>query len=298
VTVSHPDTGADGTNVPTKLTLTFTLPTDVDFSDISGCDLPKGFDPSTDTFSTCTITTPFPFDQAKNKFALEVSAVLTVARHLDKPTPATCPTADLGDVTVRVTSDKGDDAPGQPVRLTVDPYADIDVTATAPANANRGDTIQVVGTIKNLGPCPAPNVRIDPETSSAAGVTLLSFASISGACTQTVKVGSGFTLTPTPGKDGSCVIASLAPGATATITKTYTVDNVSVQNADQTLRTSGYQLVSSGSHGVSDPNSANDVADTATVVPSSSGGCSSGGAVGPLALLGLMLVFSRKRRTA
>ena len=103
------------------------------------------------------------------------------------------------------------------------------------------------------------------EASSAAGVSLLTFASVSGACTQTVKVGSGFTLTPTPGADGSCVIASLAPGATATITKTYTVDPVSVQNANQTLRTSGYKLVSSGSHGVSDPNPDNDVADTATV---------------------------------
>ena len=300
VTVSHADTGADGTNVPTKLTLTFTLPTDVDFSAVSGCDLPKGFDPSTDTFSTCTITTPFPFDQVKNKFALEVSAVLTVARHLDKPTPATCPTADLGDVTVQVTSDKGDtNVPATaPVHLTVDPYADIDVTATAPANANRGDTISVVGTIKNLGPCVAPNVRIDPQTSSAAGVSLLTFASISGACTQTVKVGKGFSLTPTPGQDGSCVIASLAPGASATITKAYTVDNVSVQNQDETLRTSGYQLVSSGSHGISDPNPDNDVAGTATVVPNSSGGCSTGGAIGPMALLGLMLVLSRKRRTA
>src|SRR5437763_11090658 len=133
VTVSHADTGADGSNIPTKLTLTFTLPADVDFSAVSGCDLPKGFDPDKDTFSTCTISTPFPFDQEKNKFALEVSAVLTVTRHLDKPTPATCPTADLGDVTVQVTSDKGDNAPGQPVTLTVDPYADIDVTATAPA---------------------------------------------------------------------------------------------------------------------------------------------------------------------
>jgi uncharacterized protein (TIGR03382 family) len=90
------------------------------------------------------------------------------------------------------------------------------------------------------------------------------------------------------------VIGSLAPGASATITKTYTVDNVNVDGQTETMRTSGYANAGADQ---ADPNSGNDVAGTATLVPNS-GGCSTGGAIGPMALLGLMLVLSRKRRTA
>jgi uncharacterized protein (TIGR03382 family) len=200
-------------------------------------------------------------------------------------------------VTVQATTDVGDDVTASPaVTLGVKPYADIDVTATAPANANPGATISVVGTIKNLGPCDATAVQIDPQTSSASGVNLLTFASISGACTVTVSVNPKTGVqTPTPGEDGSCVINSLTPGASATITKTYTVDAANVDGQTETMRTSGYANAGADQ---ADPVGGNDVGGTATLVPSSSGGCSTGGAIGPMALLGLMLVLSRKRRTA
>jgi hypothetical protein len=278
VTRSNPDETRPGT-----LTLAFTLPSAVDFVEFSGCTEVKSA-----TTPTCTITDPFAFDQTANNgvgaFGTEVSATITVSRHFDE-TATTCDTTDLGVVTVHATTDAGDaaDQSGSAVTLGADPYADIAVTATAPANANRGDTISLTGTVKNLGPCPATNLEIDPESADAAGVNLLTFQSISGGCTATSTT-----------KDAPCMIASLAPGATVNITKTYKVDDVSVQNSNQTQRTSG--LAYAGSD-VADPNSSNDVADTATVVPSDSGGCSTGGAVGPIALLGLMF-FLRKRRTA
>ena len=281
---------------PGMLTLNFTLPSGVDFVSVAGCTLPSGFDPSTDQ-PTCTITDPFAF--VNNAFPTSKKATITVARHFDPsaPVPTSCPTASLGDVTVKATTDVGDDVTAAPaVTLGVKPYADIGVTATAPATANLGATISVVGTIKNLGPCDATKVRIDPQTSSASGVNLLTFASISGACTVTVSVNPTTGVqTPTPGKDGSCVIGSLAPGASATITKTYTVDSVNVDGQNETMRPSGYANAGADQ---ADPSGGNNVANTATIVPSSGGGCSTGGAIGPMALLGLMLVLSRKRRTA
>jgi len=296
ITVTVSRTSPDETR-PGMLTLNFTLPSGVDFVSVTGCTLPSGFDPSTKT-PTCTIKDPFAFSSTKNAFGTSVKATITVARHFDPaaPVPTSCPTASLGDVTVQATTDVGDDVTAAPaVTLGVKPYADIDVTATAPATASLGATISVVGTIKNLGPCDATTVQIDPQASSATGVTLLTFASISGACTVTVSVNpTTGAQTPTPGKDGSCVIDSLAPGASATITKTYTVDNVNVDGQTETMRTSGY---ASGGADQADPKSGNDVAGTATLVPNS-GGCSTGGAIGPMALLGLMLVLSRKRRTA
>jgi len=297
ITVTVSRTSPDETR-PGLLTLKFTLPSGVDFVSVVGCTLPDKFDPSK-TQPTCTIKDPFAFSSTKNAFGTSVKPTITVARHFDPaaPVPTSCPTASLGDVTVEAITDVGDDVIAAPaVTLGVKPYADIDVTATAPATANLGATISVVGTIKNLGPCDATTVQIDPQTSSAAGVSLLTFASISGACTVTVSVDPDTgAQTPTPGQDGSCVINSLAPGASATITKTYTVDNVNVNGQDETMRTSGYANAGADQ---ADPNSDNDVAGTATLVPNSSGGCSTGGAIGPMALLGLMLVLSRKRRTA
>ena len=280
---------------PGLLTLNFTLPSGVDFASVSGCTLPTGFDPSV-AQPTCTIADPFAFvgTPAPGAFGKSVKATITVARHFSAsaPVPTSCPTANLGDVTVQATTDVGDDVTAAPaVTLGVKPYADIDVTATAPATANQGDTISVVGTIKNLGPCDATTVQIDPETIDAAGITLLTFKSISGACTGTVDSNTG---APTPGKDGSCIIASLPAGASVTITKTYTVDIVSA-GGPQTMRTSGYANAGADQ---ADPNGGNDVADTTTYVQQDSGSCSTGGAVGPMALLGLMLMFSRKRRTA
>ena len=295
ITVTVSRTNPDETR-PGMLTLNFTLPSGVDFVSVAGCTLPGGFDPST-TQPTCTITDPFAF--VNNAFGTSKKATITVARHFDPsaPVPTSCPTASLGDVTVQATTDVGDDVTAAPaVTLGVKPYADIDVTATAPATANLGATISVVGTIKNLGPCDASTVQIDPHASSPSGVTLLTFASISGACTVTVSVNPTTGVqTPTPGKDGSCVIGSLAPGASATITKTYTVDSVNVDGQNETMRTSGY---ANGGADQADPIGGNDVANTATIVPNSSGGCSTGGVIGPMALLGLMLVLSRKRRTA
>jgi uncharacterized protein DUF11 len=297
ITVTVSRTSPDQTR-PGLLTLNFTLPAGVDFVSVTGCTLPKGFDPSA-AQPTCTVNDPFAFSTTKNAFGTSLKATIAVARHFDSsaPVPTSCPTANLGDVTVEAVTDVGDDVIAAPaVTIGVKPYADIDVTATAPATANLGATIPVVGTIKNLGPCDATTVQIDPQTSSAAGVSLLTFASISGACTVTVSVNpTTGAQTPTPGKDGSCVIADLAPGASATITKTYTVNNVNVNGQDQTMRTSGY---ASAGADQADPNSDNDVGGTATLVPNSSGGCSTGGAIGPMALLGLMLVLSRKRRTA
>jgi hypothetical protein len=292
ITVTVSRTNPDQTR-PGLLTLNFTLPSGVDFASVTGCTLPAHFDPSTST-PTCTITDPFAFSATDNAFGIKVKATITVARHFDPsaPVPTSCPTASLGDVTVQATTDVGDNVTAAPaVTLGVKPYVDIDVTATAPATANQGDTISVVGTIKNLGPCDATTVQIDRETSDSAGVTLLTFKSISGACTETVDPNTG---APTPGKDGSCIIASLPAGASVTITKTYTVDNVSAAGP-QTMRTSGY---ASAGPDQADPNGGNDVADTTTYVQQSNGGCSTGGAVGPMALLGLMLMFSRKRRTA
>jgi Domain of unknown function DUF11 len=291
VTRSNPDETRPG-----LLTLKFTLPSGVDFVSVTNCTLPDNFDPTTST-PTCTISDPFKFTATPppGAFGTNVKATITVRRHFDPaaPVPTSCPTASLGVVTVQATTDVGDNLTASPaVTLNVKPYADIDVTATAPATANRGDTISVVGTIKNHGPCDATNVEIDPESSNAAGVTLLTFKSISGACTVTVDANTG---APTPGKDGSCIIASLPVGASTTITKTYTVDNTNVNGQTQTTRTSGY---ANGGADQADPVAGNDVGDTTTVVPNDSGGCNSGGAVGPVALLGLMLAFSRKRRTA
>jgi hypothetical protein len=285
--------------------LNFTLPSGVDFVSVSGCTLPDGFDPAK-AQPTCTKAIPFAFDATKNTFATSFKATITVARSFDPSAdvPATCPSGNIGDVTVEAKTSDGDDlatpADSPAVTLTMKPYADIEVTATAPATANVGDTISVVGTVKNNGPCNAPVVQIDPETANAAGVTLLSFTGISGACTQTVKVSSSTgAQTPTPGKDGSCVISNLAAGQSATITKTYHVDSVGLKGQTETMRTSGYAHNAANVLAVADPVDSNDVADTSTIVPQDSGsGCSTGGAVGPMALLGLMLVLSRKRRTA
>src|SRR6266849_3484805 len=178
---SNPDEVRPGT-----LTLNFTLPSGVDFvsvtsSAVGGCTLPKGFDPSK-AQPTCTIKDPFAFvaTPAPGVFGTKVTATITVARDFDPtaPVPTSCPTADLGNVTVQATTDVGDNVTATPaVTLQVNPYADIDVTSTAPA------TISVDGTIKSLGPCAAPTVQVSPETSDGAGVSVLSFASISGACT-------------------------------------------------------------------------------------------------------------------
>jgi len=156
------------------LTLNFTLPSDVDFVSVSGCTLPPSSTRSRRR-RPAPSRTRFPFSH-KQHVRTSVKSTITVARHFDPdaPVPTSCPTASLGDVTVQATTDVGDDVTASPaVTLGVKPYADIDVTATAPAQRQPGR--------HHLGPrhhqnsararTPRPS-RSTLETSSASGVNL------------------------------------------------------------------------------------------------------------------------------
>jgi hypothetical protein len=283
VTVARPEITQDR---PKTLTLSFSIPNDTDFGSISGCDLPKDFDSAkaVNPF-VCTMTDPFPYDAKADTFGNTVEASIVVARKVPKTIPSACPTGALGDVTLNVTSDTTDpDTTNNSgsVALTYNPYADLKVTASAPASANVDENIEIVGSVTNEGPCEAPKVIVrsecnDPKAGCADpyGTSFLTFKSGTGSCASLTE-------------DGPCMITSLAVGASTTFSKLYTVDKIEAKNINATVRASGFEA----SSGIADANNANDAVSTFTTVAQSSSGCSSAGSAGPGALLGLALALS------
>ncbi len=202
---------------------------------------------------------------------------------------AFCPSevagAVLGPVTPTVTVTAGTVTQAPPAPTTVSKYADLSADLQGPPSASQGQVVTFDATITNNGPCPSVNVLVDTTVGSG-----LVFQSATGACTS----------------DDTCSLGTMAPGQTASFTKTYRV--ATLQSSLTTSNNPNNITVHSGDSsdptnvipGTDDPDSSNDSPATTTLVQSSTGGCSSGGSAVPwvtavLALLGLAL---RRRRIA
>jgi hypothetical protein len=291
VTVTQAQAGAQQVE---SLTLSFAIPEDASFADVLGCEYSEDLS-SAKSPLVCTISNPFPFIANDGVFRNSVKAGVVVARKKSKTVPAECPSGALGNVTVEVTSDLSAEVTytSRSVPLTKAPYADLKVEASAPGTADVGETIEVKGSVVNLGPCEAPNVIVRTECSAdpyagcanqQIGLNYLTFQSGTGVCG---------TLT----EDKPCKAGKLAVGASATFSKLFIVDKVDLKETEETIRVSGFMAESD----FGDPNAGNDASDTVTVVAQSSSGCSTVGGAAPGGLLGLALATSllrkRTRRT-
>jgi MYXO-CTERM domain-containing protein len=162
---------------------------------------------------------------------------------------------------------------------TIGGWADLGIEMTAPAKAGVGDTIDVNLKVTNNGPCTATDVAADDEQ----GLTALSleFISADGDCTVD------------PLAD-TCSWPTLAPGEFKQWTLHYKVLPLAtglMQNGEPVTVT-----VFSTADAAFDYNSANDVAQTNTIVSRSVSGCSTGDMGGALSLLALALPFLKRRR--
>lgn len=127
---------------------------------------------------------------------------------------------------------------GGQVSLTLKP-ADLGITKTAPAVADRGDVFTYSMKVTNSGPNPATGVKVTDTL--PAGMTFVSASASQGTCTGTATV--------------TCALGDMASGVTATvdIKATATI-------AAQVTNTAKVES------GVPDPNAANDTASASTNV--------------------------------
>jgi len=315
---------SDAQDRPTVMTLEYTIPTDSTISSFLGCDTiscqtnsdcltgnlcSSGTctpDPTQYTFD-CQITNPYPYQASNDTFGTSVEASILVSRNTPTDAsgnliiPASCPTGTFGDVTVAVSSDATDLNPDNTasVSLVYNPWADVGVTATAPATASQGSTVEIDGTVSNLGPCLATNVVVSPQSNDPYGDMELTFKSANGALASCVQFdGSTAPLT----SDENCNVGNLAVGQNLTFAKFYSVDSVNVPQS-YTLRMSGYSVAAYTVYTATvqdpeaDPNQANNTANVTIQVSQSSSGCNTADGASFLPLLGVALFWlSRKLR--
>ena len=221
---------------------------------------------------TGTSPPPFPCTWTGSPIAAGKDATITIAATYPAPDPlapatATCPT---GADAVTVTSSVTVSNPKQDTTALTDPtasndtasvsshlrpWADLEVVSVdGPANANQGQTITYSATVKNNGPCLAPNVRF---TFGPDGT--LSYVSSTTGCTS----------------NGRCELGDLAKGDTKTVSADYSVTTWPKEVFKAAVSMTGDVVsrnVSTATNPVAtdDPNSDNDSGSTSATVDLSS----------------------------
>jgi uncharacterized repeat protein (TIGR01451 family) len=126
---------------------------------------------------------------------------------------------------------------------------DMAITMSGPATVNSGGNATYKLTVTNLGPNFAPQVTVSDQM-PASGAFFVSAVTSQGACAAPA-TGTGGVL--------SCVLSSMLPGASATIT-------VTLNETSTTTNTASVEAFNQGGLALADPNAANNSASATTTV--------------------------------
>ena len=310
LTVSTPDNIAYPTTTYTLTVKNLTAATAATGVVLSGTVDSKGTVKSVSNCTPVTAGTPLPCTvQGANGEAAGTlnggKSSLPMAVVVEYAVPATCPAEDYyGPASFSVATTTTDPVTTNNAvtsALTIMlPLADIEVSLTGPGGLSAdGGTYVFNYTVKNNGPCAAPDVYLAVDDSVATGFKWKAATGICGG-------NDAFTEEPITDDfiyDGGvavdytyCLAAALAKDASLSGTKTYTLKAFPSDLISSNQGT-GLQLITNGDY--TDWNPDNDIADK-TYVVTQSAGCSTTGAGNGLVLAGLALglVLLKRRRSA
>jgi uncharacterized repeat protein (TIGR01451 family) len=262
VTKTGPASVVRGTDVAYAITVANAGP-----SDAAGVSLADVTPPGLTFVSTAgDCATAFPCDLGT--IAAGSSKTVTATFRLSPSYAAAVPMRNTATVTSTTGDPDGTDNTAA-AQSDVTSRADVSIAMTGPAAAERGKDVTYTITVSNAGPSTAEAVTVANPT--PAGLT---FKSNAGDCT------SGFP----------CALGSVDPGASRTITATYTVNK---DAADGPLTNTA-----SADSASADPSTGNNTV-TVTLDSGPTGcGCGQTGPGTPLLMLALGLVALARRRDA
>ena len=215
-----------------------------------------------------------------------VTVTFDVVVNLPPLMPTSCPSpALLGGLGVSVNVDENTSCEGCPLSATVPgdaydlaPYAKLDTRVAGPASATQGQAITYTASVKNLGPCDAPNTIFTIDT---LGGFLIN---------QVIKGPDCVTISEA---DGTCEFGTILPNATKALAVDYTVGALTPAI---NYYSTGQSFGGTATSDILDPGSAAS-AVTTTVVTNTPGGCDSAGGGGLVGVLGLLAFAIRRRFT-
>ncbi|HTN53656.1 MAG TPA: hypothetical protein VML50_14700 [Anaeromyxobacter sp.] len=284
-----------GPNAATGVVITVTIPADTQLAGVSGCTLGTPSGQSTPCTVDDGIDVPGGLTSNVKTVTFQIAYPVPLDAQQNPIVPATCPSGTLGDVTV-VVSSTTTSTPTNPTAtvtgIALDPVTDLGIVVSgAPATANVGDALAYTVTVTNNGPCQATNVVV----TDTDGVTNLSLGFVKSTGDCVVDPLGGCTTAaapPAPSSGNSAKFAALDVGASLSFQSTYVIG---AQPADLTQTRIDFNMDVSADQ--SDPDPSNNASLASTMVKQSTSGCSSAGLGTPLALLGLIALFARRRRT-
>jgi uncharacterized repeat protein (TIGR01451 family) len=233
---------------------------------------------------SCTIGTIPDFTPGVDP--TEVVVTFDVVLNLPPLMPESCPSPSLlGGMGLSVDVDGDTFCEVCPVSRTlsadtfqVAPYAKLDTRVAGPASSSQGQAITFTASVKNLGPCAAPNAIFTIDT--ADGYLL----------DQVIKGPDCLTISQA---DGTCEFGPILPNATKALAVDYTVGAL---NPAVNYYSTGQSFGGTATSDILDPGS-NMSAVTTTVVTNTPGGCDSAGGGGLVGMLGLLAFAIRRRFT-
>lgn len=293
----------NGPDAAAAVTVSATLPTNAKVIAVKNCTPAVAATATTEaTWFPCAVTPSLA--ATKDSLPVGITVEYTV--------PETCPAADYyGPITFSAATTSTDATPAdntatvQPEILL--PLVDIAVTIDGPASIPHGGGTFVFNyTVKNNGPCTAPDVFLAVDDSVATGFEWASATGVAGGieAMSGEAINGDFTLDGDVAVDYQyATIPALAKDASVSGTKTYTLkalaDDLISSNQGTGLQIIFYDPNSGDDVVLTDHKGSNDVADK-TYVVTKSAGCSTTGSGNGLFLagLGLAALLLKRRRSA
>jgi len=294
----------NGPDAAATVTVSATLPAGAEVTAVKNCTPAVAATATTPaTWFPCKVTDSLA--ATKDSLPVDITVKYTV--------PTECPATDLfyGAVTFTAASAATDATPADNTQTLqppiVLPLVDIAVTIAGPASIpHGGGTFVYSYTVKNNGPCAAPDVFLAVDDSVATGFEWVSATGVAGEleAMSGETINGDFTLVDDVAVDYQyATVSTLASGASVSGNKTYKLkalaDDLISSNQGTGLQVIFYDPNTGDDLVLTDSNAKNDTASK-TYVVTKSAGCSTTGSGNGLFLagLGLAALLLKRRRSA